>query len=395
MNKINVDVLVSGGGIAGLIAAASFGAIGFSVLCVDPAPAANDAPKDLRSTAFWQPAVALLDDVGLWDRVSADAAALRVMRIVDAGGVENTPRIMRDFDAADITDGPFGFNVPNWILRRELVAHIDGLAQVTLHNGVGVKRVLTRQNEAIATLDNGDVVRAKLVIGADGRHSMVRDALDIDVKTIRYGQRATVFTVSHPLPHDNISTEIHRTGGPFTVVPLPDRAGVPHSAIVWMETGPEVLRLAALDDIAFTAAMNDRSCGILGDLTLASERAHWPIISQYAERLTGERTALIAEAAHVVPPIGAQGLNMSLADLAVLWDLALANPQNIGGQAMLASYEKERHNDIRNRVIGIDMLNRASMMGAPALRNLRAGALNAMYAVTPVRKTLMRRGLNV
>ncbi len=395
MNKTNVDVLVSGGGIAGLIAAVGFGAIGFSVLCVDPMPASKDTPKDLRSTAFWQPACAFLDDIGLWDRFAPHAAALQVMRIIDAGGVENTPRIMRDFNAADITDGPFGWNVPNWILRRELAAHIDGLANVTMVHGAATKRVLTREGEAIVTLDNGDVVRAKLLIGADGRHSTVREALDIEAKTIRYGQRATVFAVSHPMPHENISTEIHRTGGPFTVVPLPDRDGVHHSAIVWMETGPNVLRLAALDDDAFTVEMNDRSCGILGEMTLASGRAHWPIISQFAERLTGERTALIAEAAHVVPPIGAQGLNMSLADMAALWELALANPTDIGGRAMLAAYEKERHSDIRNRVMGIDMLNRASMMGAPALRNLRAGALNAMYAVTPVRKTLMRRGLNV
>jgi len=395
MNKTNVDVLVSGGGIAGLIAAVSFGAIGFSVLCVDPMPVNDDAPRDLRSTAFWQPAVAHLGDVGLWDRFAPHAAALHVMRIIDAGGVENTPRIMRDFNASDITDGPFGWNVPNWILRRELTTHVAGMDNVTLMNGVGSKRILTREGEAIATLDNGDMVRAKLLIGADGRNSTVREALDIDAKTIRYGQKATVFAVSHPLPHDNVSTEIHRTGGPFTVVPLPTRDGTHHSAIVWMETGPEVLRLADLDDAAFTTEMNNRSCGILGELTLASGRAHWPIISQIAERLTGERTALIAEAAHVVPPIGAQGLNMSLADLSALWELALANPTDIGGRTMLAAYEKQRHSDIRNRVMGIDMLNRASMMGAPALRNLRAGALNAMYAVTPVRKTLMRRGLNV
>jgi 2-octaprenyl-6-methoxyphenol hydroxylase len=108
---------------------------------------------------------------------------------------------------------------------------------------------------------------------------------------------------------------VHRSGGPFTLVPLPDRDGETGSAVVWMETGPEVARLAALPVPAFEAEMTARSCRHPGPLTLASRRSVWPIISQIAARMSGPRTVLMAEAAHVVPPIGAQGLNMSLADL--------------------------------------------------------------------------------
>ena len=142
------------------------------------------------------------------------------------------------------------------------------------------------------------------------------------MRTFRYGQKALTFAVTHPLPHQNISTEIHRSGGPFTLVPLPDRDGLPSSAVVWMERGPEVARLMALDAPEFEAAANARSCQILGPLTLAGRRLVWPMIAQIADRMAGERLALMAEAAHVVPPIGAQGLNMSLADLAALLDLA-------------------------------------------------------------------------
>ena len=141
--------------------------------------------------------------------------------------------------------------------------------------------------------------------------------------------------------------------------------------------------------------MNVRSCQILGPLTLASRRSVWPIISQIAERMVGERVALMAEAAHVVPPIGAQGLNMSLADLAVLLDLAAADPAGIGSEKMLATYQRRRHLEVQARVTGIDALNRASMMGGQALRDLRAGALNALYSIAPVRKTLMKAGLGV
>ncbi len=154
-------------------------------------------------------------------------------------------------------------------------------------------------------------------------------------KTTRYGQKALAFAVTHPIPHDNVSTEIHRSGGPFTLVPLPDLNGMPSSAVVWMEEGPEVQRLAALPQAEFEAAMNARSCCLLGPLTLASRRTVWPIISQIAERMYAERIALVAEAAHVVPPIGAQGLNMSLGDMRVLLELAEAAPDRLGDAAML------------------------------------------------------------
>ena len=141
--------------------------------------------------------------------------------------------------------------------------------------------------------------------------------------------------------------------------------------------------------------MNTRSCHILGPLTLASRRTVWPIISQMAERMSGERVALIAEAAHVMPPIGAQGLNMSLADLRELLALCQTDPAGLGSAKMLDAYHRKRHLEVQARVTGIDALNRASMMGDPALRDLRATALNALYSVAPVRKTLMRAGLGV
>src|SRR5690606_6609234 len=152
------------------------------------------------------------------------------------------------------------------------------------------------------------------------------------------------------------STEIHRSGGPFTLVPLPDRDGKPASAVVWLERGPEVVRLAALPAQEFGAALNARSGGILGPLTVASRLTHWPIIAQIAERMAGERTALLAEAAHVVPPIGAQGLNMSLADLRCLLDLAAADPAGLGSAKMLDAYHRARHAEVGLRVAGVDAL---------------------------------------
>ncbi|MEE3317513.1 MAG: FAD-dependent monooxygenase, partial [Pseudomonadota bacterium] len=293
------------------------------------------------------------------------------------------------------SDRPFGWNLPNWLLRREMVARLNDLPNVEFRAGVATRNVLTREREARVTLSDGTPVRARLLIAADGRNSPVRNAVGIDVKTTRYGQKALAFAVTHPEPHNNVSTEVHRSGGPFTLVPLPDRDGKPCSAIVWMESGPEVIRLSKLPIDEFTAEMNARSAGLYGELTLASPLSVWPIISQIAERFYAERTALIAEAAHVVPPIGAQGLNMSLGDTRVLLDLAQADPANLGSVEMLSTFNKRRWPEVRARVTGIDMLNRASMMGAQGLRDMRANALNALYSVSPVRKTLMKAGLGM
>ncbi|MCF6231637.1 MAG: UbiH/UbiF family hydroxylase [Rhodobacteraceae bacterium] len=390
------DILISGGGIAGLTAAAAFGAAGFDVICVDPAPpitTRDAAGSDLRTTAFLQPAQGLLVQCGLWARLEPHAMPLEIMRIVDAGGERAEPRITRDFKASEISDLPFGWNLPNWLLRRELVALLAGMDRVDFRPGTGTTSLFTRTGQARVGLSDGSRVTTRLVVAADGRDSPMREAAGIDVAVRHYGQKALAFAVTHEVPHNNVSIEVHRSGGPFTMVPLPDYQGRPSSAIVWMERGPRANELLKLDDASFEAEMTTRSCGLLGTLTLASRRTIWPIISQSADRMAGQRLALMAEAAHVVPPIGAQGLNMSLGDLRVL--LELAKQHELGSANMLEAYHKARIRDVKLRVLGIDLLNRASMVSARPLRDVRAAGLSALYSLAPVRHMLMTMGLGV
>jgi 2-octaprenyl-6-methoxyphenol hydroxylase len=392
------DILISGGGIAGLTAAAAFGSAGFDVICVDPAPPITERDvdgSDMRSTAFLQPARALLETAGLWEQLAPNAAPLQVMRIIDAGGVDPEPRLTREFNAADLSDLPFGWNLPNWLLRREMVARLADLPNVDFRPGTATKTLFTRNSEARVGLSDATRIRAKLVIAADGRASPMREAAGIEVETKRHGQKALAFAVTHPIAHENVSTEIHRTGGPFTLVPLPDFKRLPSSAVVWMEDGAKAKALFDLPTDAFEARMSERSCHLFGPLALVSQRTLWPIISQKAQHLNGQRVALVAEAAHVVPPIGAQGLNMSLGDMRTLLDLALAHPDRLGDAEMLEAYHRARHRDIAVRVAGINLLNRASMVNAQTLRDARAMGLNALYALPQVRKALMQMGLGV
>lgn len=399
MARIKTDILVVGGGVAGLCATSAFANAGFKTLCVDPVPpitTQNAEGADIRSTAFLLPAVELLKNAGLWDRLAEHAAPLRIMRIVDAGGDAGIIREQADFDAHDIDQDAFGYNLPNWLLRREMVAQIESHPNATLDCPTKVERITPRLNEALVQLSDGHQIAAKLVVAADGRNSLIREQLGIAVKKWRYGQKAVVFNVRCELPHENVSTEIHRTGGPFTLVPLPDQNGIHHCAVVWMETGANADMLNKLDEAEFNTALNLRSCGILGHLELVSKRAVWPIIAQRAALLNGPRTALLAEAAHVIPPIGAQGLNMSLADLSALVNLvskARNSGSDFGAPEILNKYHRARWPDMAARIQGVDILNRAAMAQSQNLRDLRRTGLKTLYGMAPLRKAAMKAGL--
>jgi len=396
MKHDGVDILISGGGVAGLTAAAAFGSGGFQVICCDPTPPVTERDADgadLRTTAFLKPAQDFLNRAGVWPLLAPEATPLAVMRIVDAGGPDPVARVSRDFEASDVTDGPFGYNLPNWLIRRVLLERISALPNVRFRPGVSTARLTARTREAVATLSDGARVTARMVVAADGRDSLIRKTLGIGARRMDFGQRALTFAVTHDTPHDNVSTEIHRTGGPFTLVPLPDHGGRPCSAVVWMETEENAQKLLSLADTDFEAAATARSAGLYGALKLATRRTSWPIISQLADRFDGTRTALVAEAAHVVPPIGAQGLNMSLADLTSLLDLATATPDALGEADMLSRYAKSRYADVRTRVLGVSVLNRTSMAKQGPIRDARAAGLRLLHDIGPIRTSLMKLGM--
>jgi len=379
--------------LAGLAAAAAFAHAGHSVLLVDPNTPQPTGQGDLRSTAYLQPARALLDEIGLWSAIAPMAVPLETLRIVDCTGEPPMVRDERAFRFDERGDTPLGWNFLNAPTRQEFLKFLEKQPNVELRFGVGFASVLTRTNAALVTLSDTSAITAKLVIAADGRHSAVRDAVGIGVRTTRYGQKSLAFTATHLHPHNNVSTEIYHRGGPFTMVPLADVDGQPASAIVWMNSGRRSVELAQMGNDQFNAEMTKRSAGLFGPMQLAGERSVWPIITQVATGLTAERTAIIAEAAHVLPPIGAQGLNTSLNDVAALLTAARNHSDDLGGRAMLDSFEKARLPDIRNRARAIDLFNRVTRSGAPGAQALRLFGLKAAHDIAPIRKRLMRAGM--
>ncbi len=390
------DIFISGAGVAGLTAALALADAGFRVTVADPAPPAAHGAEDgsdLRSTAYLQPAQALFARLGLWARLAPLACPLEVLRIVDTAGEPPVLRETRDFKAADLGDQPFGWNLLNWVTRRELTAAAQAHPGVDLRLGVGFAALVQRTTAALVTLSDGTRLTARLAVAADGRDSPLRAAAGIGARVTRYGQVSLAFVATHEVPHGNVSTEVYHEGGPFTVVPLPDIDGRPASAIVWMNPGATAAALARLPAEDLGPVMTARSAHVLGPMSVASPIRQWPIVTLRAERLTGERVAVIAEAAHVMPPIGAQGLNTSLADVAALVEVAGQAPDRLGTPAMLADYARARDGDIRARATVIDLFNRVVGSGAAPMQAARLIGLRAVHGIVPVRHAVMRAGL--
>lgn len=396
MTEHRADIFISGGGIAGQVSAAAFAAAGFSVVMADPfvpVTTADEEQSDLRSTAFLRPARQLFDRIGLWPHLKEHAKPLDQLAVIDTTGWPPEVRDRRVFRSDDMGDEPFGWNLMNWVVRREIWAYLQNQPLITPLYGTGFRSIVQRTDEIIVTLTNGDRVRARIGLAADGKFSPLREAAGITVSTTRYGQKSLAFTVTHDLPHGNISTEIYNEGGPFTIVPLPDMDGKHASAIVWMNQGPRAVELMNMDVPQFEDVMFQRSTGLLGRMHLEGNRSVWPIITQTADQLVSNRIAVVAEAAHALPPIGAQGLNTSLNDVIALLELAEANPAALGDPAMMKAYDAARAPDIAHRARAIDLFNRVTRSGDGVMQTVRLLGLKAVHDVAPMRKRVMRAGL--
>ncbi len=388
----DTDIFISGAGIAGMVLAALMARRGHRVTICDPAPPPQDQEdegSDLRSTAYLAPSVALLQEAGLWEGLAPDATPLAGLRVMDSTGWPPRQTATRTFTPDDLGLEAFGLNVMNWRARRTLAQALRDDPAIDLRFGTGFRDLVARDDVAKVTLTDGTRLDARLVVGADGRASPVRETLGIATRGHRYGQKALAFACTHRDPHDGISTEIYNEGGAFVTVPLAERDGRPASSIVWMETGPRATELAQAPE--FDRLLTERALHVLGPMERVTPIRLWPIVTQTARRMTAKRAALVAEAAHVMPPIGAQGLNTSLADIRAL--AAAIDPADPGAPAGLAAYARRREADMRARATAIDLYNRLCRTGFAPVQALRRTGLKAVHDIAPLRRRIMGLGM--
>jgi len=384
-------VAVVGAGPAGLTAAVSLANAGAQVKCVGPGLSVGTNQGDTRTSALMETSIRLLRANGVWDACLSQSAPLKAIRLIDdTGRLIRAPEVV--FHASDLNLEAFGYNVPNSVLVDALIDHARTMSQLELVETPAVTTVVPKRDHVEITLEDGRMERARLVVGADGRRSVCRDAAAIRVTDWSYKQSAIACNFDHSLPHESISNEFHRPAGPFTTVPLPGKA----SSLVWVERPDEAARLMALDADGFAKALDERLQGVLGQVRSISKRAVFPLSGLSVSRLADRRIALVGEAAHVIPPIGAQGLNLGFRDAAALADCvskAIAAGGDIGGLDVMKAYSKARIADISSRTLAVDMLNRSVLIGLVPVQAVRSLGLQILASFPTLRKIVMQAGL--
>ncbi len=396
------DCIVVGGGPAGLAAAAALASKGIDVALTAPAapppePESEDAgsgalerPTETRTAALFPPAIVMLQRLGAWDAVAPLSAPLAGIRIIDATGqLLRAPEVL--FRASDIGRGDLGFNVPNAGLAAALEKAVRALGVSLLADG---KVLSTCEDDKFRSLElaGGRTVRARLVVAADGRNSMLREAAGISTSRWAYDQAALATRFSHSRRHSGISTELHGPEGPCTTVPLGERV----SSLVWMDKPDVIAHLAAAPADELLRLLGQRLGGLLGTLSDLGARSVFPLAGLVAQTMGQARIALVGESAHAMPPIGAQGLNLGLSDAATLADLVAENSRlgtDIGSANLLAAYDAARSSDVHRRVNAVDLLNRSVRPSLWPLGLARGAGLHVLAAMPALRRRLMHEGL--
>ena len=382
MDREQVDIAVVGAGPVGLAAALLLDRLGYRVALIAPAI----ARADHRTSALLSGSVRLLDRIGVWETASKAAAPLRSLRIVDATGrLIRSPEVI--FHAGEIDLEAFGYNIPNSALVEALEARLQ--ASGVLRISAMVDDIRFPEERVAVSLSDGSAISTLLVAGADGRASKTRQAAEIGTREWRYDQSALVANLRHSRPHECTSTEFHTPTGPMTFVPLEGQ----RSSLVWVGSRAETDYRAALDEADFVKELEERSSWLLGDLEIEGGRQTFPLSGLNAESFAGRRTVLLGEAAHLFPPIGAQGLNLGYRDVSALGKILARRRPDPGKADVTSAYDRARRSDVFLRTTAVDALNRSLLNGFLPVQGVRGLGLFMLDRVPVLRRALMKQGV--
>jgi 2-octaprenyl-6-methoxyphenol hydroxylase len=384
------DILVAGAGSTGLAAALAFARSGLRTTLVGRIP----PPLPGRTVALFEASVRFLDALGALERVRALACPIEAIRMIDDTD-QLLPVPELTLRASEVDLPALGINVSNDDLVGVLLDLVRGRPEIELIEAEIADYDLNGATAA-ALLADGRRLEADFLVAADGRNSRARAVAGIDVKEWTYPQVALTMMLRHEFPHDNMSTEWHTRSGPFTLVPLPAREDAPHrSSLVWLMSVADARRRLAKPREELEYEIEDYAKSEFGTMRIESDIGQFRMGGMQVSQHAKGRMALVGETCHIFPPIGAQGLNLSLRDVADLEDclasVDLRNERELS--RALARYDRHRRADIGFRTHGVDVLNRSLIIPYLPVDLFRGASFIAVAALGPLRRAVIREGV--
>jgi len=384
MTTFDADAVVVGGGLVGLAAAIVVARAGLTTIHVAPA-----APPDRRSSALMMPSVDFLTSAGLVRAPAEIGHPLTQIRIIDA-----TNRIVRSpetlFDASEAGLAAFGWNFPNTKLAEAFAQVRSGLSNLTSH--VATLTGLDKTPAGMTLrLSDGEALHTPLLIGADGKKSFVRAAAGLKVRERTFAQAALVCDLNLARPLGGASVEFHYPQGPFTLVP----AGENRANLVWIDDEAVLKRAQALDRDALAGLLAQKAQRLFGHVELITPSFVFPLSTLTVDEAGRDGIVLVGEAAHAFPPIGAQGLNLGLRDVA---DLAQAigksdRTHTDWGKEVSDDYADRRRADLQRTGAMVDTLFRSLISELLPAQLLRAGGLWGLKTLPGLRRQAFALGM--
>lgn len=380
------DIIVIGSALNGLAAALALGGRHVKrpvdvvvVDAKDPRSFFTNA-FDGRASAITAAARRMFEALGVWQKMAHEAQPMAEIIVTDSVRPGDARPVLLQFDAGDMKGGPSAHMIENRHLYAAMYAEAEASPHIRFAVGHAVEHYGFGPGLAALTLEGGEVLRASLIVAADGRNSPARAAAGIRMIGWPYDQMGLVATVEHELPHHGRAEEHFTPSGPFAILPLPGN----RASLVWSERKAEGERLLALPDEEFAAELRLRFGEHLGKVTLVSGRHGYPLAMYLAETFTAPRLALVGDAAHVLHPLAGLGFNLGLRDVAALAECvhdAAGLGLDIGSAAVLDRYTAWRRFDTVATGAAMDGMNRLFSNTNPVLTLLRRAGLLAVNRV--------------
>ena len=384
------DILIAGGGLNGTTLALALASAGFAVTLVDPLPkASREAGNfDGRGYALSISSQRVLKALGLWDELASSAQAILDIKVTDGRPGQGPSPFILSFDHTEIEEGPMGFMIEDRLLRPALLSALDARG-VTQIDGARVNMQVTDGSGVTATLDDESILRARLLIGCDGKKSAVAQRAGIKHMSWSYDQTALVCAIAHEKPHNGMAHQFFMPSGPLAILPLPGN----RSSIVWTETTARAAEIQSEDDTGYLNELRPRFGDFLGEIALAGARFTYPLGLSIANRFVAERVALVGDAAHSVHPISGQGLNAGLKDVAAIAEIltdARRRGEDFGGADVLERYQRWRRFDTATLALATDTFNKLFSNDNSLLRLGRDLGLGIVNSMPGLRRGLIR-----